>query len=309
MAIDILGNCIRSSQVRKELKKRSILRVIVHNGLTPSSSVKWSHRVRQMISSYSLSSILKKLYQRSRQILDPDPAPEVALLSGADGLKDKRVRCVEHKIWAHSFDYDIYLEHNKARQNVSEPYAVFLDEDMVHHSDYDHLGVTPPTSEQAYYSSMNDFFQKLKRDVGVPVIVAAHPRSNYDVRPQLWRSCSITKGKTAQLVRDAALVLCHGSTSVSFAVLWRKPILFLTTNDLIPSYLGPNIALLRSLLRAPLINIDEKNNPLPNIKSLLGVDQAAYANYINEYIKRPGTPDFPVWRIFSEFVQRELSLC
>lgn len=305
VAIDYLGGCARSKRVRMELKNLNIPRAIVQHGLLPPLTVKWSDRVGRIISSNTPLCILKKIYRRSEHKLNPDPAPEIALLSGTAGLKDKRLHGVAHKIWAHSFDFDIYLESKGQAVSVA-PYAVFLDEDMIYHSDYDYLGIKPPTTEQTYYASMNGFFQKLERNIGMPVVVAAHPRSRSDLSSQLWNGRTTIYAKTAQLVRDATLVLCHQSTAVSFAVMWRKPLLFLTTNELIPSFLGPRIALGSTLLGAPLINIDGNSNQLPDIKSLFEVDEVAYAKYTDEYIKRSGTPNLPVWQIFSEYVQREL---
>ncbi len=306
VAIDYLGGCTRSKRIWTELKNRNIPRAIVHNGLLPNPIVKWTDRIGTIISSYTPLSILKKLYRESERMLNSDPVPEIALMSGAAGLKDKRVHDVAHKIWAHSFDYDIYLESKAQMAAAVEPYAVFLDEDMVYHSDYAHSGIKAPTTARTYYASMNAFFENLERYVGMPITIAAHPRSRYDLRPQLWNGRTVIYGKTAQLVRDATLVLCHQSTSVSFAVLWRKHLLFLTTNDLARSFLGPRIAFTSTLLGASLINVDGNANQLSNLKPLLEVNKAAYAKYTDEYIKRPGTPELPVWKIFTEYVQREL---
>lgn len=305
VAIDYLGGCAGSKRVRIGLKDRKIPRAIVQNGLLPTPIVRWSDRVFRIVSSNTPRSILEKIYRRSEHLLSPDPVPEIALLSGTAGLKDKRLHGLAHKIWAHSFDFDTYLANKEQAAALVAPYAVFLDEDMIYHSDFDHSGIKSPATEDAYYASMNCFFQKLERKLGMPVTVAAHPRSRYDLRPQLWNGRTTIYAKTAQLVRDAKLVLCHQSTSVSFAVMWRKPLIFLTTNELVSSYLQPGIALGSTLLRAPLINTDE-NNELPVIKSLFAVDEMAYAKYTEEYIKRPGTPNLPAWQIFSEYVQREM---
>ena len=311
VAIDYLSDCARSRRIRAELKSRNILRVVVLQGLLPAPFIKWSDRVRQSIYLYAPRSVPGRIYRRIAQALrSQDPAPEVAVLSGSACLKDKILDGVTHKIWAHSFDFDIYLECKDQIVPPVAPYAVFLDEDMIYHSDYACLETRPPTTEQAYFASINGFFREFERSTGLSVIIAAHPRSNYELRPQLWGSRTAIYGKTAQLVRDASVVLCHQSTAISFAVLWRKPTIFLTMNKLIPSYFGPRIAFMSTLLGAPLLNVDRDRNQLPNvmpdIKSLPSVDEVAYAKYIDEYIKRPGTPYVPVWQIFSEYVQREI---
>jgi hypothetical protein len=231
--------------------------------------------------------------------------PEIALLSGTAGLSANGLDGAMHKVWAHSFDYDTYLAANAETAPPLAPYAVFLDEDMIYHSDFDHSEIKSPATAEAYYRSMNGFFDKLEREWGMPVTVAAHPRSRSDSRSQQWGDRTIVHGRTAQLVRDAKLVLCHQSTAVSFAVMWRKPLIFLTTDELVPSYLQPRIALGSALLRSPLVNVDG-DTELPPRESLFAVDEAAYAKYAEAYIKRLGTPTQPVWQIFSEYVQREL---
>ena len=304
LVIDYLGNCRDSRRVRIHLKKKNIRRVIVHNGILPTPSVNWYRKIGRTISQNTAIAILKKLYGRFEQSFSQAPMPEIALLSGIAGLNDKRLHGLKSKIWAHSFDFDIYLANEKHAGSTVEPYAVFLDEDMIYHSDYDHLEIKSPATEITYYASMNGFFEKLERKLGMPVMIAAHPRSRYDLRPQLWNGRKTITGKTAELVRDAKLVLCHQSTAVSFAVMWRKPILFLTTNELKSSYLQPGIEVGSALLVAPSINVD-KNEELLATNLLYSVDGAAYEKYAEEYIKRPGTPNLPAWQIFAEYVQRE----
>jgi hypothetical protein len=226
------------------------------------------------------------------------------VLTGAASLKEARVQRTVNRVWAHTFDYDVYLNNGHQELELGERYAVFLDEDMAFHLDYDHSGIKPPTTPDRYYPAMNRFFERFERTNGMRVIVAAHPRSQYEVRPEVWSGRTVIQNKTAQLVRGAACVLGHSTTSLSFAVLWRKPILFLWSNDLANSYLGPHIALRSNLLQRPLVNVDERPAVLPDPDALRVVDDDVYSGYIADFIKFPGSPDLPAWQIFSEFVMR-----
>ena len=310
VVIDYLDQCSSSRRIRAELRRRNILRAVVRLGVIPVPLMKWSDRVRQMGSLYKPFSLVKKLCGRIGQVFSSrDPPPEIALLSGTACLHDRGLHAVVHKIWTHSFDFDFYLGCQKEVSVSAAPYAVFLDVNVIYDSDYDYLGMKSPATERAYYASMNEFFRTLEDNIGLPVVVAAHPRSRHDLHPHLWNKRTVICGKTAQLVRDASVVLCHQSTAVSFAVMWRKPIIFLTTNELMSSYIGPRIALMSTRLGAPLLNVDRDCNQLPNvmpdIKSLPSVDEVAYAKYSDEYIKRSGTPNLPVWQVFSDYLQRE----
>jgi hypothetical protein len=249
--------------------------------------------------------LLRGIARRIQRLLKPSQFPHIVLCSGKAGLDDPQLVGVKHKIYGHSLDYDLYLAHRHQHDLKLSQYAVFLDEDMVYHSDYEHSSLTPPATESAYYGSMTKFFNQFERDAGIPIKVAAHPRSRYDLSPELFGKRCIEYGNTAQLVRDATIVLCHQSTSVSFAVLWRKPLIYLTTNEIKSSFLGPRVSLCSSLLRAPLFNIDNLN-VIPPIESLAVINEPAYADYEEQYIKLPNTPEIPLWEIFSQYVKREL---
>jgi hypothetical protein len=230
----------------------------------------------------------------------------VALMSGLAGLTDSRVSRAKHTIWAHSLDYDIYLRERRASESSTSPYAVFLDEDMIYHSDYEHSGTTSPTTAEAYYPAMKRFFDYVERVTAMPVKIAMHPRSAFERQRELWIGRDTVQGMTSQLVRDASLVLCHLSTSLAFPVLWRKPLIFLTTSDIDRTAMGKGIALRSALLGAPLVNVDVKPGEQAALDPIPSVDEAAYARYAANYIKRPGAPELPVWHLFSDYVEGRL---
>ena len=94
----------------------------------------------------------------------------------------------------------------------------------------------------------------------------------------------------------------HASTSMSFAVLFRKPVVFLTSNELDQSWYGPTIKDFAKLMNSQIINIsDELNKPL-DIERLSKIDEAKYKYYLDEYIKMPNSPDLPLWKIFTNYI-------
>jgi len=306
IAIDFLGGGAKSTTARIELKNRQIPRAVILHGLLPRPEYKRSERLRRFLHSNTLRSALRKLARKGRQIIYREPPADLVVLTGAASLKEARVQRTVNRVWAHTFDYDVYLNNGHQELELGERYAVFLDEDMAFHLDYDHSGIEPPTTPGRYYPVMNRFFERFERANGMRVIVAAHPRSHYELHPEVWSGRTLIRNKTAQLVRGADCVLGHSSTSLSFAVLWRKPILFLSSNDLANSHLGPHIALRSNLLHRPLVNVDECHDAVPDPDALLAVDEDAYSRYVAEFIKFPGSPDLPAWQIFSEFVMRNL---
>lgn len=156
------------------------------------------------------------------------------------------------------FDYDYYL---KAKRRGGGPlvkgrYAVFLDSNLPYHSDltfvgYQHIDSAP------YYRSLNRFFALLERAYGIKVVIAAHPRADYDAAT--FEGREMHRLVTAELVRDAEFVLSHTSTSMSLAVLNSKPIIFIYTAGMAAAYAHSYLRQMHCFadcLGAPIYNVD-----------------------------------------------------
>ena len=204
-------------------------------------------------------------------------------------------------LWLHALDYDIYLRERQREQAIDERTAVFLDEYMPFHPDYLHRHIAPPVTAAEYYSTLRKVFDLVESHCGVSVVIAAHPSSQYHRMPDYFDGRSVIKGRTAELVRTCRLVLLHTSTSVNFAVLFQKPLLFVTTDQLEQSYLAPWIHKTASVLGKRPINIDRLGNIDWNQE--LSMDRRAYADYRQAYIKKSGSPELPFWQIFANHLK------
>lgn len=103
------------------------------------------------------------------------------------------------------------------------------------------------------------------------------------------------------MVSGADLVLCHASASVSFAVIWRRPVLFVTSTELKDSWYHTHITQMASELERPIINVDELDAiPDQQISNLaqLDVNDEAYARYEEHYIRSRWSPPLPLWECF-----------
>lgn len=309
IAIDHLGGCVYQYQIHKMLRDARHLRAVTHDGLIPASHRSSIQQIQQLKMMYSLPGVFfqlathlkRKILSCFQKMLPPD----IAILSGEDALRDFRVQ-TKHKIWAHSFDYDLYLRFRNHAGASPKPYAVFLDSDMAYHSDFIHMGIRPPVTAGKYYPALLNFFDYFKHHTGLDLMFAAHPKSHYDLRPHLLNGLQPMMGKTPELVRDAELVLCHDSTAVSFPILWRKPIILLTSNELERSWVRLDISNFSKLLHAPIVNIDCLPRLNPDLKTWMRIDEDAYDAYKKRYIKMPGTPEKPVWEIFADYVKNNL---
>ena len=303
VAVDYLGAGIPVSKARCALNAAGVRRVVVDHGLIPAPAMGPATKLRRLINS-GPAAVMRRVKVFFAHRLMKEPPPDVILSSGTAAGTDGGSR----RLWAHSFDYDIFLAERGGSDSSRGRYAVFLDEDMAYHSDFDGQGIRTPVTENEYFGGLARAFDEVERRFGLKVVVAAHPRARYDLRPSLWKDRLLEQGNTARLVRDASLVILHQSTAISFAVMWRKPVLLLTSHQLRPSYLQPRIEELARLLDVPLLNVDVDDVDALDERRLFRINEAAYAAYSESFIKRKGTPDLPVWEIFSDYLRRELAV-
>ena len=133
-------------------------------------------------------------------------------------------------IQVNSVDYDSYLDiKNNNNRIIMSKYCVFLDEYLPFHPDSKMFNLQNINVEE-YYNSINKFFQYLENEIGIEVVIAAHPKSEYE--DKIFNGRKIYKYKTSELVKNSEFVIAHMSSSISFAVLFYKPILFVYTSNM-----------------------------------------------------------------------------
>lgn len=178
-------------------------------------------------------------------------------------------------------DYDEFVRVRSAPTRlVDARYAVFLDINLPYQSDLAVCGL-PVIAAAEYFAAMNGFFQRIERELGMQVVVAAHPKTAYGA--ERFEGRTTMRGRTAELVRDASLVLTHTSTSLSYAVLNRKPLMFTHTEAMRREYKDTvmrELANFATYLNAPLVNAEGFNDGL----SMPTVDEGRYAAYQYDFL-------------------------
>jgi hypothetical protein len=251
--------------------------------------------------------ILNKVILRYYFIFGISPA-SIILLGGAKspGIPSYPVSNTTLQLWTHMLDYDIYLQDKPELNVFSKKTGVFLDQYLPLHPDYLYEDNESPLSVDNYYSKLCDFFTTLEKNMNVDIVIAAHPRSDYDNLPDYFNTRTIIKGKTAHIVNNSSFVIAHASTAVNFAVLYHKPIVFITTDELEKMASGKNItglyiqAIALELGKKP-INIDHLSKF--DCDKEMEINEGAYLSYRSYYIKKPGTPEKPLWEIFCSYIQ------
>lgn len=202
----------------------------------------------------------------------------------------------------HYLDYDIYLEEIKKDAAVDNSIGVFLDEYLPFHPDWAFCQVSSPVRADDYYPKLCGFFEKLEKSTGTKIVIAAHPRSNYEKHPEYFGNRKVFRARTAGLVRQAGFVILHTSYSVNFAVLFNKPAIFITTDGLNRTFLKNTIDIMSEALGKKAINLDEDINI--DFKKELSIDEERYRQFRNNYIKKEGTPEKPYWQAASDRIKK-----
>lgn len=183
-------------------------------------------------------------------------------------------------------DYDNYMQDNeKPRKLVSGRYCVFLDINLAFQSDIKVVGwdyVNPAN----YAASLNRFFRIIEERYGVEVVIAAHPKAEYDEK--YFEGRQALKGVTPELVRNAEFIISHHSTAISYAVLNRKPLLFVYTEEMARIYRHTIVGWMGDFaeyLHQPIYNIDQL--PKTQEVEVREPDQERYDLYKYNYLTTP----------------------
>jgi hypothetical protein len=234
--------------------------------------------------------------------------PADAVLVSAESALDGRslVGPRTDLVRLHSFDYDTYLRIGETSVEVDPGMAVYLDQYMPFHPDWAAYDGGPLILSDKYYPMLRRFFDRLEREANVRVTIAAHPRSEYRAPAEFFGERPIFFNETAQLVRKARFVITETSQSIGFAVLFRKPVVIMTTDAYEASTRSvgfehrEQIRLMARHLGTVAVNI-ERSDPI-DWDRLLTVDNAAYDCYQHRYIKPAGSPRDYYWNIVADYL-------
>jgi hypothetical protein len=227
------------------------------------------------------------------------PASIVLALGGEFTVPKFAISKETKILWSHIFDYEIYLRVVKQSIKQDNKMGVFLDQYFPFHPD----AITRPLfAAEEYYPRLCSFFDHLEKNHGVHIIIAAHPRSQYETKKSLYGNRPIIRGKTAELIKESEFVILHDSASINYPVLFRKPMIFITTNMLQQSRMGL-IDFMASMFDKKPLNID-KSYEIDMNRELI-VNEVLYEEYKNKYIKKSGTDDTPAWQVFADWLKRQ----
>jgi hypothetical protein len=194
-------------------------------------------------------------------------------------------------IYAASAEYSNYLYNKK--KIFSRKYAIFSETNFLEHPD-DFYKINNKQVIKPIYKKINLFFDRFCLLTGFDLIIAAHPTcSNVNQLKNLFPNYSVIKDKTADLLRKSQMLININSTTFALAVLYKKPILHLTSN-LINDHLNNRdiISIISKELASTYIDVDDfmLNKKILNNKHFV-VNKKKYQMYVDKYIKHPKSPE------------------
>lgn len=230
----LVGYEWRSAKLYRELSKLGCRMVYIAWGDMPVGREALWLRIKKKL--FTPASLLRNSYGRlwcafQRQIGLVSPYEvifHVGDVKNISPLVAKKIRAIN------LCDFDNYQKSMLMDCRFSgSRYAVFLDINLPYQSDINILKLSR-INAQEYFHSLENFFRKIEKRFNLKVIIAAHPKARYGSGECFGRD--IIHNYTPELVKDAALVLSHHSTSISYAVLNQKPIIFFYTNAMLKIY-------------------------------------------------------------------------
>lgn len=303
-AVNLLTYNRESAAVHQTLERRGV-RYCAQAVSIPGWGVvatSWRNRLKVV----TVGKAFRKLARIARRPLPmPKVRPADLLLGSGESYftPGSHIGPETEVVWSHSMDYDIYLQQRGLPSRPEPRTGVFLDEYFPLHPDHLYSGIPTTVTPEEYYPQLCRFFGELERRYGVKIAIAAHPRSHYEDHPDFFEGRPVIRGRTAELVRDCGFAMMHHSLAGNFAVLFRKPIMFLTSRKL-DSYLmeDPSVEWLAAYFRKKAHYTDK---PFAvDWEREMRIDEDAYRAYRNAYIKKDGSPDLPSWQILADRIKR-----
>ena len=225
--------------------------------------------------------ILSKINNNIQLLINKNFRYDLSIVSGKVAynfqLKKRTKKIIKFK----SFD-TLNYEKTKFLKKKKLP-IVFIDNDIVEHKDYKYHGTTSPVEKKKYYKSLDSFFSYLEKKYKTEVIIALNPKSKIRTSEKNFKNRKIFQNKTSELIKNCKFSIVHSSTAISFCVLSKKPVLFITNEEIKKSWFQQEIEFSAAQLKNKVFNIDLLKYD-SNIDNYLKINKNCYKNYVKNYL-------------------------
>lgn len=185
-------------------------------------------------------------------------------------------------------DYERFRFDNKETL-LGEKYIVFCDIYFPFHTDIQYfIKDKGQYSGEHYHTTMKRYFDYLEAKYKMPVVIAAHPKSDY--KGDEFGNRKIIKYETDNLVKNASMATLHLCNAISFAILKDIPIALIGTADYfrIPDIKRGLYNLSKNILGLDYYNLDHVDFGKIEFRK---VDKDRREDYIYSYLTSKETED------------------
>ena len=227
---------------------------------------------------------------------------DIALIGGESYLEYPGYKKAKDKIFCSSLDYGIYLENkNKKLFKNKKKYALFIDTYLPFHPEH-HETTSKFIEPKEYFKSLVKFLNLFKKATNLEIIVALYPKADLKKYSKDFKKFKLISNKTTELVRSCQIVLHHGSTAQSYAIIFKKPAIYLTS-DFIEKYKYVHDNETRiGFMGSKIINIDSDNSKLLKDKrKIFSYNKKLYRDYLKNFLKYKSSPNVPWYKNFSDY--------
>jgi len=303
--VDLTSENYHSVRAKISLQRAGAIRIVSLGGSLPTPDrvdIGPMARLAQVIAKGPRGTLRWLSSAFFHKVVAPRIATGFAVISGEQSIARARDRA--EMIRTHNLDFDIYLALIKAPAVAATPFVVFIDQDYCFHPEYIYQSIPALATPGKYFPAIRNGLKIISEALKMQVRIAAHPRATYQERGlDVFGEFAVEYGRTAELIRDCELVVCHDSTAVQFAVLFGKPVIFVTTDELMGTYEGRSIAKIAAELGKSPVNLDRADLLSVDWRKEMQVDAAKYERYRGEYIKTAGSPEIPLWDIVINHIE------
>jgi len=206
------------------------------------------------------------------------------------------------RIMLHSFDWDLYLVNRQAPKPANippTPFWAFIADTPWGGHDYNLLKIKPVISKAYYQDRLNRFFDRIEKETGLPVVVAAHPK--HTAEDNVFEGRPWYQFQTEALVRYANGVFCHYSTALSFAVMHRKPLCLISLMPLKKDrYFHQYLSAYACCLDQRIFFIDNDEDVDELLKQgPFFINHQRYTRFIGEYLACDPQATTPYWEVIA----------
>ncbi len=229
------------------------------------------------------SIIIRKIINFFRKQLSPD----FVLLGGDNNSSKtmiKKLKDYSQIIRINSWDYSNSLRPNKEIE-LKQKYALYVSDGEARYPSDSYLANSKRVEDpKKLCKKLCEFFEKFEKFYDLKIIIASHPRAtvenNLDI--ELGKRLCF-KGYTKELVKNSELIINAGSTSISYATIYKKPVLYIFSNSQsrknIPGM--RKVEFISRLINSERINIDN----FEDFKILkLTVNNESYSEFFSRYV-------------------------